>query len=280
MRADLRRFADQRHVDMGDAAAAGADPAGRVVEEDRRRRALPLRIARRKMPADVALAERAIDRVGDRMQRDVGVGMAGELLLVGDEHAREPNAAALGERVDVEALADSRFCRPRAEPRFGLGQVLHRRHLEIVGVAVEHVDGDAHPLGDGGVVGEIGAFGAPVRGENEVELEGLRRLHGAQRRAVGSADDPTLGVDLLDRVGDRGPRHGGAVGYRRLDRAGDERGRGKRPRAVVDQRDVDGEIALRLEAEPHALLPRLAAESRRRQHCARPRRQPSNDVLV
>ena len=52
-------------------------------EEAVRRRAAPLRVARRKVHADVAVGERAEDRVGQRMQHDVGVGMAGELRSCG-----------------------------------------------------------------------------------------------------------------------------------------------------------------------------------------------------
>ena len=38
----------------------------------------PLRIARRKVRADVAVGERAENGVDQRMQRDVGVGMSGD----------------------------------------------------------------------------------------------------------------------------------------------------------------------------------------------------------
>ncbi len=87
VRADLRRFADERRVEMDDRAAARTHTFGRMGEEHLRRRALPLRVRRREMLADVALGERAIDRVGKRVQADVGVGMAAERGGVGDAHA-------------------------------------------------------------------------------------------------------------------------------------------------------------------------------------------------
>ena len=65
------------------------------------------------MGADVAVAERAVERVGERVQADVGVGMAGEALVVGNAHAAEPDVVAGREGVDVEALAD----RARRPPR-------------------------------------------------------------------------------------------------------------------------------------------------------------------
>ena len=46
--------------------------------------AAPLRIAGRKMRADVAVGQRAENGVGQRMQRHVGVGMAGERCVVRD----------------------------------------------------------------------------------------------------------------------------------------------------------------------------------------------------
>ena len=78
MRADARRLADDGDVEMGDAPAAGAHPLDREGEEPVGGSAAPLRIARRKMHADIAFGERAEDRVDQRVQHDVGVGMAGQ----------------------------------------------------------------------------------------------------------------------------------------------------------------------------------------------------------
>ena len=63
------------------------------------RRAVPLRIARREMHADVAVGERAEDRVGQRMQHHVGIGMAGERRAsCGNAHAAEHDVVAVGRR--------------------------------------------------------------------------------------------------------------------------------------------------------------------------------------
>ena len=61
---------------MRDDAAQRPHAPHRVVEKDLGIGAAPLRIAGRKMRADIAVADRAEHRVGDRMQRDIGVGMA------------------------------------------------------------------------------------------------------------------------------------------------------------------------------------------------------------
>ena len=76
---------------MGDDPAARAHAARRVAKEDGRSRAAPMRVGRREVSADVAVAERAIERVGERVQADVGVGMAGEALVVGNAHPAEPD---------------------------------------------------------------------------------------------------------------------------------------------------------------------------------------------
>ena len=78
MRADARRLAHDGDVEMRDAAAALGHALDREFQELIGRRAAPARIARREMLADVAVGERAEDRVDQRMQRDVGVGMAGQ----------------------------------------------------------------------------------------------------------------------------------------------------------------------------------------------------------
>ena len=61
--------ADQRHVGIGDPAAARAHQRRRMLDEDARGRALPLRIGGRKMRADVAGAAGGEQRVGQGMQR-------------------------------------------------------------------------------------------------------------------------------------------------------------------------------------------------------------------
>ena len=71
------------------------------------------------MGADVAVAERAVKRVGERVQADVGVGMASEAVVVRDAHAAEPDVIAGREGVDVEALADPDVGRRVEQPRFG-----------------------------------------------------------------------------------------------------------------------------------------------------------------
>ena len=67
-------------IDMREAAAARAQAIERKGQKAVGGGAFPLRVCRRKMHADIAIGERAEDGVGQRVQHDVGVGMAGERL--------------------------------------------------------------------------------------------------------------------------------------------------------------------------------------------------------
>src|SRR5579872_1597228 len=82
VRTDLRTLADQRDVDMRDAAAGLGDEIRRAAQEAMRRRAAPLRIARREMNADVAGAERTENGIGQRMQAAIGVAVPDEAVAV------------------------------------------------------------------------------------------------------------------------------------------------------------------------------------------------------
>ena len=70
------------------------------------------------MRADVAVGERAVDRVGERVQRDVRVGVAAERLRVRHADAAKPDMVAGREGVHVETLADAGLARRAREPRF------------------------------------------------------------------------------------------------------------------------------------------------------------------
>ena len=106
------------------------EPGG-VLEEDLRGRALPLRIGRREVRADVAFAERAVDRVGERVERRVGVGVAGQPWRVRDAHAAEPDVIAGLERMDVEARAGPRFHPLSSQQPLGPGEIVGQGDLDV-----------------------------------------------------------------------------------------------------------------------------------------------------
>ena len=59
------------------------------------------------MPPDIALGKRAINRVGQGVQPDIGVGMALKPALVRDAHAAQHQMIARTEAVHVEAVAEA-----------------------------------------------------------------------------------------------------------------------------------------------------------------------------
>ena len=79
--------------------------------------AAPLRVRRREMVADVAGAERAEDRVGQRVEDDVGVAMAREAPVVRDTDAAEPEL--VGRRRRRGRRSRSRRAGRAAPPRRG-----------------------------------------------------------------------------------------------------------------------------------------------------------------
>ena len=70
-------------------------------------RAAPLRVAGRKVAADVARTRGAEDGVDQRVDGDVGIAVAGQAVAVFDAQAAQPQFFALLKPVDVEPGADA-----------------------------------------------------------------------------------------------------------------------------------------------------------------------------
>ena len=142
MRRDPRRLGDHDGVDVADPPPVLRGEVARALHEDRAVGALPGRVARREMVADRAEARGAEDRVGQRVQQRVPVGVPLEPGVVRDRPRRRDGARA-PRRTDARR---TRF--PRAasyllsflgarEDRLRQLQVLRRRDLEA-----EARDGD------------------------------------------------------------------------------------------------------------------------------------------
>ena len=218
------------------------------------------------MAADIAFADRAENRIGDRMAQHVGVGMADQALIMRNLDAAEPDMIAGPEGMDVIALTRSHIFKRADEFGLGHGEILRIGDLHIVLLAFENMNGMPGPFRDRRVIGQAGLpgfRGLAMSCKDEVELERLRRLHRAQAFARRRRDDAALRIDLLDRIGQRKPRHGGAMFVRRGLRPRDQGRVRKRPRAVVDQNNprcvVGGEG---FEPVFDADLARLAAKGR------------------
>ncbi len=87
---------------------AARDEVAGVGEEAVGARALPLRVARREMGADVAGADRPEQCVGQRVEPDVGVAVADQAVAMRHADAAQPQVVAGAEAVDVEAECRAR----------------------------------------------------------------------------------------------------------------------------------------------------------------------------
>src|SRR5262249_2255957 len=102
----LRGLGVNRGVQVGDLESGLAHLCRDLAEEGAAVGVLVPGIGVGEVPADVAERCGSEQRVADRVDQDVGVGVTGEALLEGDRDAAVPGPAARGERVDVESLAD------------------------------------------------------------------------------------------------------------------------------------------------------------------------------
>ena len=151
---------------------------------------------------------------------------------------------------------------------FGARKIVVGRHFHVAGFAFEHADAVAGPFGKRGVVGkafEPGCGGAPMRIEDQIESESLRRLHDAQPAAVERFGDHRRGVDRFHGVGDDDARHRGAGRLAGGDGAIDQSAAEKRARRVVNENELRRARRERFEPGAHRRLSRRAARNRRRQ---------------
>jgi len=107
----LRLFADDGHVRIAESEAGVAHQLGAVAQEVAAVRTAPAFIGRRKMSADVAERECTENRVAQRVDHDIAVGMRDDAAAVGDAHTTEYDVIAVTESVDVVTLTDSQTVR-------------------------------------------------------------------------------------------------------------------------------------------------------------------------
>jgi len=82
MRADLRRLRDDSTIHMVDNCSARTQQLDRMSKEQRGIGAFPPRLRRREMFTDIAQARRTEQGIGDCVEDDVRVAVAGEAAFV------------------------------------------------------------------------------------------------------------------------------------------------------------------------------------------------------
>ena len=155
MRADARRSQTSVRSRCTMRPPRAVEQADGVAQEPVRRHAAPRAIGGREMLADVAGADRAQDRIGQRMQRDVGIRIAGERVVVRNRDAAQHHRVAGPETMHVEAQGGAGLHRDAAR------QILGRRDLAVVLAAFDHDHPQSGALRDRCVIGQGGRPAAP-----------------------------------------------------------------------------------------------------------------------
>uniref|UniRef100_E6QHF0 Uncharacterized protein n=1 Tax=mine drainage metagenome TaxID=410659 RepID=E6QHF0_9ZZZZ len=100
----FRRLGHDRRVDVHDPVARFGEETAYFPQDDPAVDVLELLVGVGKMPADVAQCRCADQRVANRMQQHVRIGVAHEPLPEGNLHAADDQLAPRNERMHVESL--------------------------------------------------------------------------------------------------------------------------------------------------------------------------------
>lgn len=220
------------------------------------------------MIADIAGAAGREKRIGQGVQGDIRIGMAGELAVMRYEHAAKRDAVALDELMHVITVAGAhiRDC-VAGQPFIGHRNILLKGELHIVRRPFDEHHRDAGPFGDGSVVGKVapaaGICGA-VGGEDRLEAEALRRLGGIEAAPGHRLLDKAAVWRPFQRVGDGGCRkHRLRSAFERRAAAVEQGVVDEGTHGVLDHRVPDARLGERLDTGKNRELPRRTAVNHR-----------------
>jgi hypothetical protein len=152
--------------------------------------------------------------------------------------------------------------------QFGAGKIFVGRHFHIPAFAFKHVDALAGPFGKRGIVGkafETGRSRAPMRLEDQIEAEGLRRLDDAQSGAVKRFGHDRVGVNPFHRIRNDDAWHRSSCRSTGGDGAADQSRAQERTRGIVNEHESRGASGKRIEPGPDGCLACCAARNRRQE---------------
>ncbi len=225
---------------MDHPAPACGHPLDRMDQELVRGGALPFRIGRREMIADVAVAQRPQNGVGQGVQTRVGVRMADQRLVMRDFHAAQPHRASRPPAVGVEAGADPglhprRFRHLSGDQGLGHGEILGEGQFHQAGIAGDQGDGRSRRAHDLGLVGRGDVLGPRgIGGAEGLQPEPLRRLRPPQGVAIDGLAHPAVNA-APQAVGHRQDGQGRVSLVERGQNPADGRRVQQGPGGVVDQ---------------------------------------------
>ena len=152
------------------------------------------------MTADIAFGQRTVDRIAQRVDADIGVGVSGQAFVVWDLYAAQKQGPTFLKGVHVEsgAGAGDKACGKHA---FEARQIVGIGDLDVVLRSFDDHHTLSHRFQQRRIIGRIGCVRA-MGCENRRISERLRRLGTIQAGARhGSGYLPI--VNKLQRVGDR-----------------------------------------------------------------------------
>ena len=156
--------------------------------------------------ANVAVRQRAEDRVGERMECNVGIGMTDEAAGMGHLDTAQGDESPIAETVDVETAADPNASVAARKDRFCPGKIVGGRHFEIILRPLNQHDIETRTFGDRSVVGQaVFARGGAVGCEDGVETKPLGSLGPPQIGPLDRRRDQAVAVGALEGVDDGQP---------------------------------------------------------------------------
>ena len=259
---------------MADPKAARRSALCGMGQKDLALRATPLRLGWGKVLADIALGQRTIDRIGQRVHADIGVGVSQKPALMRDLDATQPQMISGAKRMHVKAVAASDVHLLPFQDRLGAGKIAGIGQFQIV--LVTRHNRHVHPR-RARHLDIIGGPGRVIEGlprelgfEYFCKSETLRRLRPKQPVARMRAGD-LIRRAVPQRIGDGKRRCGGIVALQRVQHAGDDGGRDQRARGVMDQHAGDARPLQRQQSRADRGIPGGAARHDHRLICIRRR---------
>lgn len=227
------------------------------------------------MIADIALAKRAEQGIGQGMHAHIGIGMTLQFRrmrngMAADDHRRTGLESVHVKAMACAALADALSGRCvhvisfAAEEGERHAEILRLRYFHIVGRTGDERNAHAGRFGDGGIIGQLPAGGGLMRGKDRRETKALRGLrppqpvtrHGLFNRRVGA-------IRSFDGVKDRQGGDRAVMALKGRADPADGRRIDKRARGVMNENGLGARAGKALQAEPNGILPLSAARDRR-----------------
>ena len=152
MRGDFRALAYDRQIKMRQFSAQVPHAIHRKGDEAGGIRIPPFCLPRRKMPADIAIANGAQYGVRDGVQGYVGVTMARQSRRVRYIDTTQPDRLARLKPMHIETLTDPHIEKPCRMGRIGPGQIFGRGNLKVFRRASRQGHVQTGGPGEGGII--------------------------------------------------------------------------------------------------------------------------------